>query len=1098
MRVRNDAFNIRRFTRCLFVLGMVLIFATAARTAFAANLTLAWDANSEPDLTGYRVYCGESSGPPYTISHYITSSNPNYRPPTTYEFSGLKEGTTYYFSAKAISQTDEQTVESAYSEEISYTVPAAPVDPSASDDDHDGYSENQGDCNDNNAAVNPGATDLCGDGIDQNCNGADLACPDNNSLIREALYGDIDGNFTIGDDSAAASGQYVYVPNGFGNLMDGPDENQKITFTFNLAQSGTYRIKGTVYAANGNDDSFWVMVNGSPAGGYLWDVLQNTSYQQDYVNDRNGADPVEVSLNSGVNTVAVYLREDGTRLERLELEPVAPVAQEIDYDGDGYTESEGDCNDNDETIHAGAEDFCGDGIDQDCDGIDLNCAGNDGLVREAEDGTLSGSFVIGSDSAASGGQYVHLPGGYSFKLTPEDSQKIEFSFNVSTAGYYRIKTWVYAVDGAHDSFFVRVNDNPTAGYAWHVLNNTTYAQDYVRDGVVGTDPVEVWLNENSTARVKVYQREAGTRLDKIELEPVNGTPPVNDKDGDGFTVAQGDCNDSDPTVHVGAEDICGDGIDQDCSGSDAVCAEDIDNDGDGYTENQGDCNDANSAIRPGMQEVCGDGIDQDCNGIDLTCPEDIDNDNDGYTENQGDCNDTDAAINPGAADICGDGIDQDCIGGDPICDNVGDEPEPTEPVSALPMEFGDVEVDDQWTTVVMKRSFDDPVVVLAASSYNDQDPVVIRVRNVTGNSFEVRIQEWNYLDGEHALEKTGYIVFESGSYELPGGTRVEAGRFTASAVSGFDTVQFKQSFSTVPVVIAATTTSNESDAVAMRLRNITTGKFDYRIQEQEINNQQHASEQAGYVAWEPSAGSLEDLVFEIGRTSNSVTHAFQALNFYESFSSLPVFLAAMQTTDGGDTATVRCQNKQADGIEIKVEEEQSRDTETNHTTEVIGYMVFMANHPVQDDDTQPAGSLVREAEDGILSGRFEIGSDSAASGGQYVHVPGWSWRRSTPDEDQKVEFTFDVSATGYYRIKGWIYAPDGSRDSFFIKVNANPPAGYEWHVLRNTTYAQDYVRDGVGGNPVEIWLEKESTATVSVYQREAQTRLDKIELELVK
>ena len=730
----------------------------------------------------------------------------------------------------------------------------------------------------------------------------------------------------------------------------------------------------------------------------MWDVLQNTSYQQDYVNDRNGADPVEVSLNSGVNTVAVYLREDGTRLETLELEPVAPVAQEIDHDGDGYTESEGDCNDNDDTIYAGAEEVCGDGIDQDCDGLDLNCAGNDGLIREAEEGTLSGSFVIGSDTAASGGQYVNVPG-YGVKLTPDEAQKIEFTFKVSSTGNYRIKAWVYAPDGAHDSFLVQVNGIPSAGYAWHVLQNTTYAQDYVRDGV-GAEPVEIRLNENSTTTVTVYQREAGTRLDKIELESINATPPVSDDDGDGFTVAQGDCNDDSASQHPGATEVCGDGIDQDCSGSDTVCAEDIDNDGDGYTENQGDCNDANSGIRPGMNEICGDGIDQDCNGIDLVCPENIDNDNDGYTENQGDCNDTDAAINPGAADICGDGIDQDCLGGDPICDNVGDEPEPTEAVSALPMEFGEVDVDDQWKTVVMKRSFDDPVVVVAASSYNDQNPVVTRVKNVTGNSFEVRVQEWNYLDGEHALEKTGYIVVESGSYELPGGTRVEAGRFTASAVSGFDTVQFKQPFSTVPVVIATTTTSNESDALAMRLRNITTGKFDYRIQEQEINNQQHGSEQAGYVAWEPSAGSLDDIVFEIGRTSNSVTHAFQALNFYEPFSNPPVYLAGMQTTDGGDTAAVRCQNKQADGIEIKVEEEQSRDTETNHTTEVIGYMVLGPQNPDQDDNNL-ADTLAKEAEAADLYGDFEIGSDPVASGGQYVHVPGWSSRKSTPDENPK-------------------------------------------------------------------------------------------------
>ncbi|MFO7688603.1 MAG: hypothetical protein R6V60_21190 [Desulfobacterales bacterium] len=63
-------------------------------------------------------------------------------------------------------------------------------------------------------------------------------------------------------------------------------------------------------------------VNDGLAGGYLWDAFQNTGYQQDYVNDRHGADPVEVLLAAGKNTVTVYLREDGTRLDKIELEPI--------------------------------------------------------------------------------------------------------------------------------------------------------------------------------------------------------------------------------------------------------------------------------------------------------------------------------------------------------------------------------------------------------------------------------------------------------------------------------------------------------------------------------------------------------------------------------------------------------------------------------------------------------------------------------------------------------------------------------------------------------------------------------------------------------
>jgi len=63
----------------------------------------------------------------------------------------------------------------------------------------------------------------------------------------------------------------------------------------------------------------------------------------------------------------------------------------------------------------------------------------------------------------------------------------------------------------------------------------------------------------------------------------NGLPPFKevitassisffeDSDGDGYTIYHGDCNDLDASINPQAMEICGDGIDQDCDGSDTVC-----------------------------------------------------------------------------------------------------------------------------------------------------------------------------------------------------------------------------------------------------------------------------------------------------------------------------------------------------------------------------------------------------------------------------------------------------------------------------------------------------------------------------------------------
>ena len=98
-----------------------------------------------------------------------------------------------------------------------------------------------------------------------------------------------------------------------------------------------------------------------------------------------------------------------------------------------------------------------------------------------------------------------------------------------------------------------------------------------------------------------------------------------DGDGDGYGVGEttteeceipphgslinGDCDDDDPLTYPGAIER-GDLVDNDCDGS--VVA---DNDGDGAAW-PNDCDDFNKSRYPGAEDIPGDGLDQDCNGWD--------------------------------------------------------------------------------------------------------------------------------------------------------------------------------------------------------------------------------------------------------------------------------------------------------------------------------------------------------------------------------------------------------------------------------------------------------------------------------------------------
>ena len=181
-----------------------------------------------------------------------------------------------------------------------------------------------------------------------------------------------------------------------------------------------------------------------------------------------------------------------------------------------------------------------------------------------------------------------------------------------------------------------------------------------------------------------------------------GNPDVSlsECDPEGSWVPDGtDCDDEDPDINPGVDDICN-LQDDDCDGDidedpEFLWYMDLDGDGwgsstetsacsqpDNTSPDTGDCDDSDADINPDAEEVC-DGEDNNCDG-DIDEDEAVDasswytdGDGDGFGDDSsattscdqpsntvadgGDCDDGDDAINPDAEEVC-DQVDNDCNG----------------------------------------------------------------------------------------------------------------------------------------------------------------------------------------------------------------------------------------------------------------------------------------------------------------------------------------------------------------------------------------------------------------------------------------------------
>ena len=348
-----------------------------------------------------------------------------------------------------------------------------------------------------------------------------------------------------------------------------------------------------------------------------------------------------------------------------------------------------DCNDANPLINPRAAEVCGNGIDDDCDGI----ADETPTWYEDADGDSYGNAAVTIDACLQPGGFVANDDDCddtSGSVNPGAVDICEDGVDQDCSGTDAICPLPVDTDNDGDGFCVDVDGSGTCDMG----------------GTVGDcNDNNAAINPSAVEMCDGVDNNCNGLID--EASAADATTWYIDVDGDSygnpafsiiscsrllrFVPDFTDCNDSSAGINPGALEVCGDAVDQDCSGADLPCipTADTDDDGDGFCEDANgdgictdgarvrDCDDTNAAIHPDAAEIC-DGIDNNCDRIvDIVLADD---DGDSYFSScPRDCVDSDGTINPAAVEVCGDGLDNNCDGMDVACPEEPDEPDPVEP-----------------------------------------------------------------------------------------------------------------------------------------------------------------------------------------------------------------------------------------------------------------------------------------------------------------------------------------------------------------------------------------------------------------------------------
>ena len=522
-----------------------------------------------------------------------------------------------------------------------------------------GASSTSDDCDDSVGTVFPGATEIVGDGFDQDCNGFDaIAC---------ILDSDGDGYGTVAGTSSTVTAALTCAAGGASTSSD--DCNDTV---ISIYPGATELIDdGIDQDCNGLDDITCIIDGDGDGYGTLTGALLvvtaatcaagGASSTSDDCDDAAAGtypsaaevadDGVDQNCN-GYDSITCFLDGDGDGYGTFAGTQVL-VTSASTCTGGGASSTGDDCEDGSATVYPGAVEIADDNIDQDCNGVDnITCVvDGDGDGYGTSAGT---SQIVTASSCAAGGA----------SSTSDDCNDTDTG--IAPGAVETCDAIDSDCDGSLADEFT-----DTDGDSEPDCTDSDDDGDQFPDAV-DCAPTDASIYPNATEACDSIDSDCdGFLADGFDDSDGDDDPDCTDNDDDNDQYPDDvDCAPTDPSVHPNAAEAC-DAIDSDCDGSLVDEFDDGDADGqpdciegdadaDGSPEGA-DCDDDDEDSYPGAKELC-DGIDNDCDGtID---DEELDEDGDGESPCEGDCDDDDSAVasslTEDQADLCEDGLDNDC------------------------------------------------------------------------------------------------------------------------------------------------------------------------------------------------------------------------------------------------------------------------------------------------------------------------------------------------------------------------------------------------------------------------------------------------------